>query len=107
MDDRKLLELAAKAVGLVTYGDYDDNMWAHKAGQHPDEACRWNPMIDDGDAMRLAVTLRLWIHIDKYGGSARRPGDAWLGCEARKYGGIEAATRRAIVRVAAAMAKEQ
>lgn len=59
--DRELLELAAKAAGLVTYDDYDDNMWAHRADQHPDEACHWNPMIDDGDALRLAVKLSLRV----------------------------------------------
>lgn len=104
MADRDLLELAAKAAGHRTISDIDGNLYLRMQDmpQHP-----WNPLDDDGDALRLAATLRLWVHIDEYGGSARRPGDAWLGCEAHKYGGIEAATRRAIVRVAAAIGKEQ
>lgn len=61
MNDRELLELAAKAVGLVTYGDYDDNMWAHPEDQHPDTANRWNPLTDDGDALRLAVKLHIIV----------------------------------------------
>lgn len=47
MTDRELLELAAKAAG------YERN----SAG--PIGPCEWNPLEDDGDALRLAVDLRL------------------------------------------------
>jgi hypothetical protein len=50
-DDRELLELAAKAAGIVPYGV---NPWQWIRAH-------WNPLTDDGDAFRLAVKLRLDI----------------------------------------------
>ncbi|CUJ51972.1 hypothetical protein [Achromobacter xylosoxidans] len=107
MNDRELLELAAKAAGMPLGG------WEPCAGgfftyshRGSDERKTWLPLTDDGDALRLAVKLNLWLHVEEYGASARRAGGAWLGCEAHLHGGIEAATRRAIVRAAAAIGKE-
>ena len=47
MTDRELLEAAAKAAGYVHY--------------HPGDGFyqTWNPLTDDGDALRLAVKLGL------------------------------------------------
>ena len=59
--------------------------------------------------VELAVKLRMTVRVEDYGGSARiegKPHGEWSGCEAHMYGGIEAATRRAIVRAAAAIGKE-
>ncbi len=98
MDDRKLLELAAKAARQERSPAGD--LWSNERG------VLWNPLDDDGDALRLVVKLQLWLHIEEYGASARRAGGAWLGCEAHLHGGIKAATRRAIVRAAAAIGKE-
>ena len=57
--DKELLELAAKAAG-ITLGEY----WTPYLGSHHDHF--WNPLTDDGDALRLAVLLRIevepWIH---------------------------------------------
>lgn len=59
--DRELLELAAKAAG------YQIHIW----GTPGEENCarmdttvgdRWNPITDDGDALRLAVKLRITVH---------------------------------------------
>lgn len=107
MNDRELLELAAKAAGMPLGG------WEPCAGgfftyshRGSDERKTWLPLTDDGDALRLAVKLNLWLHVEEYGASARRAGGAWLGCAAHLYGGIEVATRRAIVRAAAAIGKE-
>ena len=48
MTDRELLELAAKAAG-IEYHNYGMEWFdAH-----------WNPLADDGDALRLAVKLQL------------------------------------------------
>ncbi|PCL52370.1 hypothetical protein [Bordetella pertussis] len=97
--DRELLELAAKAAGMGVWpgtGFQAHMLFTRPAKADPDgkvAGIEWNPLTDDGDALRLAVKLRLWVHVDDYGGSARRPGE--------KCGGIEAATRRAIVRAAA------
>ena len=59
--DRELLELAAKAAGIAItwgslgYGPYHDPL--------PDIADQqiWNPLTDDGDALRLAVKLHIEI----------------------------------------------
>lgn len=60
MDDRTLLELAAKAAGLNVrwheesiYGATMEIMEC-EAGGPP-----WNPLTDDGDALWLAVKLRI------------------------------------------------
>lgn len=80
MTDRELLELAAKAIGI----DY----WFGKEG-----TVEWNPLTDDGDALRLAVKIE-WI--------PSRVEVVGLSMNEDPY----AATRRAIVRAAAAMGKE-
>ena len=104
MNDRELLELAAKAAG------WDHWDWFAAPGINVYDAdgrhSHLNPLADDGDALRLAGKLNLWLHVEEYGASARRAGGAWLGCEAHLHGGIEAAARRAIVRAAAAIGKE-
>ncbi len=93
MNDKELLELAAKAAGIeltwsnpyVKVGDF---------ARVPD----WNPLKDDGDALRLAVKLGFVIDTS---------GDKTF-CGTVHYDAIEhhkddpyAATRRAIVRAAA------
>lgn len=93
MTDRELLELAAEAAfGSTSFvGDM-----------------RWNPLTDDGDALRLAVKLELEILVTASGvrvfyGNApmswepdRETLEPWDKC---------AATRRAIVRAAAEIGK--
>lgn len=96
--DRELLELAAKAAGLL-----DQLTWTPGATpwmRHGDVARPWNPLTDDGDALRLAVKLNIHITSSTV--------DAWASTE--KVTAIEpmgddsnAATRRAIVRAAAAI----
>lgn len=56
MTDRELLELAAKAAGHNYYMD--------SFGVHQIDSGRWNPLYDDGDALRLAVKLGVDIYID-------------------------------------------
>ena len=60
MTDRELLELAAKAIG-IHYDRYVENepiQGAVRTGLWNDlmDYC-WNPLNDDGDALRLAVKL--------------------------------------------------
>ena len=101
MTDRKLLEDAAKAAGLNV--DIHEN-WI--TGELPyfhlvDERGRlWNPLTDDGDALRLAVKLNLDVHF-----WPEHP-EAWVEAMAQdELLGPDpyAATRRAIVRAAAAI----
>ncbi|WP_369065277.1 hypothetical protein [Burkholderia gladioli] len=112
MNDRKLLELAARAAG-------HESKWDQPRGsthgalriRSGDRWSVWNPLADDGDALRLAVKLHLDIqhmrtvggnHIGKYVYPTGR-GD--LGVE--EPNGIDeaAATRRAITRAAAEIGK--
>ena len=106
MTDRELLELAAKAAGITIiewYGDESEIYWAdHEPRQH--EAVGWNPLIDDGDALRLLVKLRMGVSVFS---SFVSVGDDF-GSETHQEIGDDpyAATRRAIVRAAAEIGKE-
>lgn len=101
MTDQELLEAAAKAAGYeLGYVDGNDGM-----RQRPE----WNPLEDDGDALRLAVKLRIevepWIHGDS---AFARAACGEVLIDEPHYGDVpERATRRAIVRAAAAMAGEK
>lgn len=104
--DKELTKLAAKAAGIE-----------HPAGEHSIHNdgrlwdCKllrwWNPLHDDGDALRLAVKLSLRIWSDGTGVVVESTG---YPASAHEYelaincrGCIYAATRRAIVRAAAAI----
>lgn len=61
MNDRELLELAAKAAG-------EDVSWHETGSYFYRRSCNWpaekgffNPLHDDGEALRLAVKLRMSI----------------------------------------------
>ena len=58
MTDSEYLELAAKAAGieLVWHGDTDPFCFAETIA-----GIKWNPLTDDGDALRLAATLGIDI----------------------------------------------
>ncbi|MGQ9951182.1 hypothetical protein ACUS6I_20765 [Pseudomonas aeruginosa] len=74
MNDRTLLELAARAAGIKARW-FRVNQWrqvgGHKMqtgqedvfGTHHSKP--WNPLTNDGDALRLAVLLNLEIHSPK------------------------------------------
>ncbi|MCY1216845.1 hypothetical protein D9M72_287320 [compost metagenome] len=99
MADRELLELAAKAAGLVVEWDYDGNTWARRPDEHPEQALRWNPLTDDGDALRLAVKLRLHFAACGHSAIASEPDGVFV--QVQFGDDAAAATRRAIVRAAA------
>ena len=100
MTDKELLELAAKAAGIDVKPHPNRSMGSpmffvfnHK---------NWNPLTDDGDALRLAVAIA---------------GNGWafaeLDTDAGNYEPVWmdkndpcAATRRAIVRAAAEIGKQ-
>ncbi|MFY4709901.1 hypothetical protein [Burkholderia glumae] len=62
MNDRELLELAAKAAAIeILRSRLDDPLWrdmllSPKHSKTPGIAEGWNPLTDDGDALRLAVS---------------------------------------------------
>ena len=94
MNDKELLEFAAKAAGMeLTYLPQRQGEWAYYRNEHGGET-PWDPLADDGDALRLAVKLVLGIrfYIDGVGvGESYEMNNA----------DPQAATRRAIVRAAA------
>lgn len=104
MTDRELLEKAAKAAGIAW--DRDSEVW-YATGDAAHVRFDWNPLTDDGDALRLAVKLGLVVSIDiELGGETEAWPYAHMGClvdEAHHESEPYAATRRAIVRAAAAI----
>lgn len=114
MTDREMLELAAKAAG---FGDPEGNfIWTES--EYPrgsktngalwnyigwcDTAQLWNPLTDDGDALRLAVKLQLEIYIDHRGVAVR----THCGLKVLESECHAEATRRAITIAAAKIGKE-
>ncbi|WP_433867066.1 hypothetical protein [Ralstonia wenshanensis] len=103
MTDRELVRLAAKAAGLdveCAFIGGDLHIWASRRLQR---LRLWNPLMDDGDALRLAVSLGLIVSCDASPciavSSERYPS---IHIVESAYGGdVQQATRRAIVRVAA------
>ena len=102
MTDKELLELAAKAIGLPECGWMGPAFMYVKDNQFTD----WNPLTDDGDALRLAVKLGLGISIplsNKRTDVVTFSGPITSVIEA--HGDPYAATRRAITRAAAEIGK--
>ena len=114
MTDRELLELAAKAAGIEFSEIGGGARYAPQPGiMQP--YVPWNPLTDDGDALRLAVQLRIDVRIDNtttlcYASNGLHQ----QACEkhtdhADPYSDLWAdpfrATRRAIVRAAAEIGK--
>lgn len=113
MSDRELLEAAAKAAGIV--GEVDE-FYLRLGDSVPilginNETGAWFPLTDDGDALRLAVQLGLSVQVC-YDSVQPLP---WLRvttrCQRWEHAMTDeyaadpyAATRRAIVRAAAAIA---
>lgn len=107
-DDRKLLEAAARAAGVYYWVDRDIIMTHGYDG--PGSAKEWNPLESDADAFRLAVSLNLRVvfHpalnqalVREYHSNHKK----WLE-NGEDHADPYAATRRAIVRAAAAMEQE-
>lgn len=124
MTDRELLELAAKAAGAEHSGfrcgengreplygmpiEVDDGI-AHQS---------WNPLEDDGDALRLRNSMqmtiidegdRVFAEVSRYpiGSDVREPYERDLPGGFSSQSSIDSAVRRAIVRAAAAIARTQ
>jgi hypothetical protein len=99
MTDHELLEAAAKAAGIYYWIDADAVV-THS--DTPGSTRGWNPLTDDGDALRLAVRCAQLFGWKTF---MRR----WLIEMMTQGGSINDhcyATRRAIVRAAAAIGEE-
>ena len=101
--DRELLELAAKAAGI---GDVDvaGRPCVLVVNDYGTSQRFWNPLTDDADALRLAVELGIDLEMVPFGGRAIVRDDDDYGEHFDVEGDDSyAATRRAIVRAAAAI----
>jgi hypothetical protein len=104
MTDRELLELAAKAAGIGLF------VWGAKGAENftiklPNNSpgTKWNPLKDDGDALRLAVKLGIdVIQLEKSQSAYANSSQVLFSESKDKY----SATRRAIVRAAAEIGKK-
>lgn len=117
MSDRELLEFAAKAAGYKKYFanhlgrysfvTYEEKRYSMEKNSHVvcEKTLDWNPLDDDGDALRLAVKTGLGvIQWRLYVSATHGPtGMEWL----ETLGSDPcAATRRAIVRAAAEIGRQ-
>lgn len=115
MADRELLELAAKAAGVEVYESTDGTLQNRPIlvfaagggmGTMPYEE-RWNPLVDDAQALRLAN--KLWLEVRHVHGQAHAgmAGRFWCTESWFPDGDQDAATRRAIVRAAAEIGRTE
>ena len=95
--DQELIEMAAKACGMTV------SEALSRIGKPVSLYPQWNPLEDDGDAFRLSVGLKINLQHD----------DADVWATTLDHDAIEpntqdayAATRRAIVRAAAAIGEQ-
>ena len=99
MNDKELLELAAKAYGIEVTAVVPDGIPHRFGGGY------WNPLTDDGDALRLAVGLKIEVFPQVYrrdGSDARNHhGEYFTEMAVDNGDDIYAATRRVIIRAAA------
>ena len=102
MTDQELLELAAKAMGFAQHHSYREKinalLWLSESGF----PSTWSPLTDDKDAFQLAVDMKMII--DPYSGLVAILPSTVIAIV--NNGDIYAATRRAIVQVAAEIAKD-
>jgi hypothetical protein len=127
MTDRELLEKAAKAAGIEWIPSETEKgreleikfgLWLRIDGEPTCPRRRWNPLTDDGDALRLSVQLLIQVIQDRMGfvkvgwgtgfdsGTPTKDGSGpwyWKEWLSDHNGDRQAATRRAIVRAAAAI----
>lgn len=112
--DRELLEMAARAAGLLDDGYRavfrDGEGWV--CIRAADDKCPfqsvWAPLTDDGDALRLAVKLRLSVSVDDRPAGVVRvyvPDDKVPAQDEPATPDPYAATRRAVVRAAAELGR--
>ena len=118
MDDRELLKLAANAAGMMFIDDRESGLTIQRGHDGCPYNYAWNPLTDDGDALRLAC--KLYIHVNLFpplesdlpmGVPGFVEAWQWNGDDPvhveyiDKGGSYEVATRRAIVRAAAELAR--
>lgn len=104
MSNRELLELAAKAAGISQILCYETARNCLRIGTRAHYRL-WKPLDDDGDAMRLAVKLRITVEQELL--EAKASAYVLIGTKRQHFVSVsgkvtrQEATRSAIVRAAA------
>lgn len=110
MQDRELLELAAKAAGLSVnvkaQAERDARGYGTAGLYIKNGSTCWNPLTDQGDALRLAVKLKMEISITDNHAWAMALGTPGGGSAEFVKDNANASTCRAIVRAAAEIDKQ-
>ena len=103
MTDRELLELAARAAGYI----YVEDSFCQREGLMMINFSMWNPLTDDGDAMRLEIDAQINIEFAFCEDDAPIviAGDRCNQVQECLAPDFKANTRRAIVRAAAEIGK--
>ena len=114
-EDIELLELAALAVGINGFYAKNFDDWYEEGIIYTDEYdcnCSWNPLVNDGDAFRLAVKCDIAWSFDRSYPDGILTSRVSCMFGNTLYGDAEladldpySATRRAIVRAAAEIGK--
>lgn len=103
--DRELLEAAAKAAGLGLVWSKGLPLKSEQISGSGKRLVPWNPLVDDGDAMRLAMQLRMSLDFvlgaDEVTGFGNNR--IFRGCIDASSEDYAASARRAIVQVAASL----
>ena len=103
--DKELLELAAKAAGLGVLRFTETGVF-YRHDDYPG-GTHWNPLTDDGDALRLAVKLKMAVNIGrKLTVCAKAKGKKTLWAHELIDEDLGLATKTAIVRAAAELGKQ-
>lgn len=105
MEDKELIELAAKAAGINGYR-YSEGFgcmahWNESDGGWFDACGLWDPLSNDGDALRLAARLDLIVDFSRF--SAIEAGRFYVGHRDFVLG---SSANEAITRAAAKIGKE-
>lgn len=101
-EQRRLLELAAKAAGIWPVLCYESARNCLRIGDRKSYTL-WRPLTDDGDALRLAIDLELDVSLGKNGAVVEF---GKLQIEELNANDPYAAVRLAIVRAAAAIGEK-
>jgi hypothetical protein len=105
MTDRETLELAARAAGYV-FGEYGGKPARQVTTKIGAARIYWNPLTDDGDALRLAVYLEFEIDITSTGVAVRTRCGLKVLVNKTEEPDLCAAARRAITRAAAEIGRQ-
>ena len=108
MTDRELLELAAKAAGIEHLQTIEGEPFEYFGGwlRLNDDGQKWNPLTDDGDALRLAVKIRAGVNVYPTKVCVTADGVFVQVMSQEANYDLAATTRRAIVRAAAEIGKD-